>query len=354
MNRMTALTLLWLFTLSSARAEETRATVRAVRQDIDTIREEIKQTEPYPGGQRWVGRLRSLETRLARAGDGDARRFRWFGRAIADFGERKKDDALVILEDLSRRLALLEDTLPPQRGEQEQRSAADVKSLLRGTEGRKVERGRRRSHVEEERREVRREEVRREEPPADGAPAGGGGGGGPAVSVPAGGGGGLSLLGWLLLGGLALAVVVVGLYLYLSAPRSPRTPKPSVVSGKEAPAPDHDARQVLEESPAALWRQADTLADAGRFREAVRVLYLAVLALLHQRRLIRFEATRTNGEYVRQVRLSEQAPPELHEPFQRLTDLFETVWYGERSCAAEDYRGFRALADQTRQLVPSA
>ncbi len=143
-----------------------------------------------------------------------------------------------------------------------------------------------------------------------------------------------------------MAVVVVGVLLYLNSPRAPRTPKPPTVSGADNPSPDSDARQVLEESPAALWRQADTLAGEGRFREAVRVLYLAVLALLHRRHFIRFEPTRTNGEYVRQVRLSEQAPPELHEPFQRLTNLFETAWYGERLCDAGDYRACRVLADK--------
>jgi hypothetical protein len=107
----------------------------------------------------------------------------------------------------------------------------------------------------------------------------------------------------------------------------------------------------LEQSPATLWRQADTLAGDGHFRDAVRVLYLAVLALLHRQRLIRFEPTRTNGEYVRQVRLSEQAPPELHEPFEQLTHLFETAWYGERPCESGDYRACRALADAMQQAA---
>jgi hypothetical protein len=73
------------------------------------------------------------------------------------------------------------------------------------------------------------------------------------------------------------------------------------------------------------------------------LLYLAVLSLLHRRQWIRFEPTRTNGEYVRQVRLCEQAPPELHAPFQQLTELFETAWYGERPCDAADFRAGREL-----------
>jgi hypothetical protein len=73
---------------------------------------------------------------------------------------------------------------------------------------------------------------------------------------------------------------------------------------------------------------------------------LAVLALLHRQKFIRFETTRTNGEYVRQVRLSEIAPPEMHEPFHALTNLFEAKWYGERACESADYRACHQLAKE--------
>ena len=165
----------------------------------------IQKTEPYPGGQRWLGRLRGLQAKLARADGGDARRYRWFDQALADFGDRKKEDALHLLIDLHRRLSLLEDALREPTEEEARRSSEDIKSLLRGSEGRKMERKSSRQRIEEDRREVRREEVRREEArgkePAA-APDGGGGRGTP-VSVPTASGGSLSSLGWLLLGGLA-------------------------------------------------------------------------------------------------------------------------------------------------------
>ncbi len=345
----------------SARADAGQLeAVRAVRQGIETVRDEVKKAEPYPGGQRWVGRLRTLGVRLARSGDGDARRFRWFEQALTDFGERKREDALQVLDDLHRRLALLEDSLAaprhdPAEGEtsgRPRRSPEDVKSLLRGTEGRKRERSHPREKIQPERQEPpRREEVRREEPEGEG-PRGHGGGGGSRGSVPR-GGGGFSVLGWVLLVGLALAVLTVALYLYLSSRRRPRTPKSSAATGTEPSAADSEARQVLEESPSELWRQAEALAGAGRFRDAVRLLYLAVLALLHRQRLIRFEPMRTNGEYVRQVRLSEQAPASLHDPFHQLTDQFEAKWYGERACDPNDYRAYRTLAEEIQRIADS-
>jgi hypothetical protein len=325
-------------------------TVRSVRQGIETIRAEVKKAEPYPGGQRWVGRLRDLGEKLANAGDGDARRFRWFDQGITDFGDRKREDALFVLDDLHRRLSLLEDSLAAEVGANRP-SPEDVKSLLRGTEVRKHERTRPRERIEKEQREAQREEIRRNDPDAEGRPArGGGGGGGSGVSAPSVGLGGFSAVGWLLLAGLGLAILAVALYLFLSSRRGAGTPKRAAVTGKEALPAESEARQVLEESPSELWRQAETLAGEGRFREAVRGLYLAVLAQLHRQQLIRFEPTRTNGEYVRQVRLSEQAPPELHEPFHQLTNLFEAKWYGERTCESADYHACRALTEEIQRL----
>jgi hypothetical protein len=336
-----------------ARADQVQwDTIHAVRGEIETIHAEIHKAEPYPGGQRWQARLRTLHTKLSRLDGGDPRRFRWFESAIADFADRKKEDALRILDDLQRRLALLEDSLTsphqPEAQAREKHSPEDIKSLLRGSEGRKVERNQPRQRVEQERPEIRREED--DEKNRQGEAPGAGGGRSTPVSVPASSSGGLSFLGWLLLGGLGLAVVVLAVILYLTSPRSPRAPKPESVAGTDMPSSQNDARQVLEQSPAALWRQADTLADEGRFRDAVRGLYLGVLALLHRQRLIRFEPTRTNGEYVRQVRLSEQAPSELHPLFEQLTLQFETAWYGERPCESGDYRTCRTLADEI-QLV---
>jgi len=93
-----------------------------------------------------------------------------------------------------------------------------------------------------------------------------------------------------------------------------------------------------------LWQQADARARTGDFLGAVRTIYLAVLALLHQARLIRYERTRTNGEYADQLRPRRA----LHRPFLGLTGVFEVKWYGERACAAEDYRACRELAEEIR------
>jgi hypothetical protein len=350
---LTVAALIFLLTGTAQADQAPQEIVRAVRQEIETIRAEIVKTEPYLGGQRWVDRLRGLQTKLAHLGEGAPRRFRWFEQALDGFADRKKEDALRILENLHRRLSLLEDSLAtphlPAAQARDKRSPEDIKSLLRGSEGRKVERTRPRQQVEEDRLEIRREEARGKDRQG-GAPHGGGGRAAP-VSMPAGGSGGLSFLGWMLLAGLALAVVVAGVVLYWTSPkRRTSSVRRRMDAGTVDSSDDNDARQIIDGSPAALWRQADALAGEGRFRDAVRMVYLAVLALLHRQHLIRFEPTRTNGEYLRQVRLSEQAPPQLHESFEQLTLRFETAWYGEHSCEGDDYRSCRALADEIEQM----
>jgi hypothetical protein len=339
---------------SPARADDSpREIARAVRVEVESIRDEVKRTEPYPGSQRWLGRLRDLGVRLAKAGDGQ--RFRWYDQALTDFGERNRDDALIVLDDLHRRVSLLEDTLAEPRrdaasgdaGQQPRRSADEVKSLLRGSPGRKRDSTRPREKVKEEREEPQRDEIRRDQQGEDGRRVRGSGGG-PRIGA-SGGGGGFSILGWVLLAGLALAILAVAGYLFITRRREARAPKTQTATGRE-PAPDGEIRQVLEESPAALWRQAERCAGEGRFRDAVRVLYLAVLSLLHRQRLIRFEPTRTNGEYVRQVQIAEQAPRALHDPFERLTNLFESRWDGERPCESADYRATHTLAEEILQF----
>jgi hypothetical protein len=330
--------------------------IRAVRQEIVTIRAEILRTEPYPSGQRWEGQLRDLHEKLTQMGGGDSRRYLWFKQAIADFRLGKKDDALRILDDLIRRLTLLEDSMKeakrPEARAREERSPDAIKSLLRGSEGRRVERKQTYERVEEDRSKARREEARGKDPDREDGPPGGGRG--TIVSVPAAEGSGFTSLGWLLLGGIALAVVVVGAYRYLTSPRSPKSLSEVPTPNSVGQTTEKGGHQVFDESPASLRRQADTLANDGRFREAVRTLYLAVIAVLHQRHLIRFEPTRTNGEYVRQVRFAELAPAELPELFYRLTQFFETAWYGERSCTSNDYRSARTLAEQVQRMAATS
>jgi hypothetical protein len=156
----------------------------------------------------------------------------------------------------------------------------------------------------------------------------------------------------VVLAGLVLAVLVVAGILFFT-----HRPGPKPAKAPALPAPEKDAREAPQPgdvSAQELWRRAEAAAADGQFLEGVRLLHLAVLFLLDRRRLLRYERTRTNGEYVRQVRLAENAPADLHVPFERLTTLFETKFYGDRSCDGGEYAACRGLAEEVRDLAGAA
>src|SRR6185437_5699952 len=96
---------------------------------------------------------------------------------------------------------------------------------------RKRDRAHPRERIKEEGKEPKREEIKRDDPEAEDHQNGPRirGAGGPSVSAP--GGGGLSILGWVLLAGLGLAVLIVALVLFLMRPRGPRVPKATTTTG---------------------------------------------------------------------------------------------------------------------------
>jgi hypothetical protein len=148
----------------------------------------------------------------------------------------------------------------------------------------------------------------------------------------------------------ALAAVAVVLFWQGRSRRAGR--RQGVETGRDLAPQDDLLAQAGQRSPAALLRESEELARAGRFLEALRLLYLGVLVLLHRGGLIRYEPTRTNGEYARQLKGSEDAT-ELYPPFRRLTTAFEVKWYGERTCDAADYNACRRLADEIAGRGPT-
>lgn len=145
-----------------------------------------------------------------------------------------------------------------------------------------------------------------------------------------GGSGPGSVIGWLVLAGLAGAA----LWLIIRALRVPRRGRPGsgddVVYGTERRL---DATVWLDE--------AERLAAAGDHRGALRCRHQALIARVVTDGLVDDVAGRTAGEYGAALagRL-----PHLAEPIHRLTEQFEWVWYGGRPVGASDYEHFRSAA----------
>lgn len=82
-------------------------------------------------------------------------------------------------------------------------------------------------------------------------------------------------------------------------------------------------------------------AAEGRYRHAVRLLYLRSLRDLADRNLIDYRRERTNAEYVRDL-----ADVRVRFPFERITLLFEHIWYGDLQIDRKEYPVVAAAFDQ--------
>ena len=339
---------LGLFAATPARADDARAdAIHAARATVERISGEVKAADPYDGG-RWEPELRQTAQRLEQAADGRGRPFSWFGRAIQGFAAKDKPHALTVLNDLDERLGLLEETLSAGKDGRPP-APDDLKGKLRQPGGDwPVVDARPDDEDDKPKPDKKPEEDKKDQPEDDN------GEGRPHTAllgppaVP-----GCGPVALIVLAGLGLAVVGVGAFLFIAQrPKGPRPARAPLVPAKSVQHTTERQEPMPHERPAAeLWREADALARQEQYLQAVRTLYHAVLSLLHRRQLLRFEPTRTNGEYVQQVRLAAQAPAALHAAFQEFTALFERKWYGDRACDAAEFGAARRVAGQIQSLV---
>ena len=91
-----------------------------------------------------------------------------------------------------------------------------------------------------------------------------------------------------------------------------------------------------------LLSDAERAAAAGRYREAIRLLYLALLSRLDRQGLITYDQTKTNWEYL----VTTRAIPALYRPVSQLTAIFDRQWYGFEPAVAGDWGLCRELWDQ--------
>jgi len=328
-----------------ATADSRLDAVRAARRELAAIMKEVQDTEPYRNGKAWTARLAALAAQLDRDGSERSGRYRWVTQALAGFERQDKNGALAVLRDIDHRLVAIEESLnqpPEETGAGQTRSKADIKSLLPPAAEEEPQ-ARPTTRPRQTRREPR-EPVREEEPfqqPRQGRQGPGAIGPAPAA--------GFGPVMWLLLAA-ALAGTLVAALLFYARSRPVRTPPSAVKTRTDALSLESLLSEADKLGGEGLWRQADELARGGKCLEAVRTLYLAVLAVLHRADLIRYSPTRTNGEYVRQLR----EKTEVQRPFRGLTGLFEVKWYGERHCELADYDTCRRLAEQVREGMTAA
>lgn len=172
----------------------------------------------------------------------------------------------------------------------------------------------------------------------------------PPDSVPpnSGSGGGGSSLNWL---GTLLWVVFVALLVtllvFLVRSLIERSGRRRAKAKRDAT--DADELDEIEEAAVAIdrsreptnWRaEAEEHRRAGRFRDALRCRYRALVGDLARRGLIDEIPGRTTGEERMQLR---NVQPVAGAPFTSAADLFDEAWYGHVAVDAEDDERFQSF-----------
>ena len=160
------------------------------------------------------------------------------------------------------------------------------------------------------------------------------------------GGGGLaldlfSLILWVvLIAALAFLVYVV---VRAAMKRSGITKRRRSQSdeGSEGDAVEHDAVAVDRDREPIDWRaEAEAHRRGGRYRDALRCRYRALVGDLARRGLIDEVPGRTTGEERTQLGL---VRPQVALPFSDAADLFDSAWYGHIAVGEGDVDRFQVL-----------
>jgi hypothetical protein len=145
--------------------------------------------------------------------------------------------------------------------------------------------------------------------------------------------GGAPVLFWLMvIGCIVLLVLMVGHITWTVARSIYVGRRPRVGSGAEQ-------RRRLSDGFRA---RADSLADAGEFTEAVRLLFLSLVYAFDEAGRVPFRPALTNREYL----LFFDDRPVIAGSLRVFVDLLDANWYGQRATEGSEYDDCRALFDR--------
>ena len=134
---------------------------------------------------------------------------------------------------------------------------------------------------------------------------------------------------WIVTGTTIVIAIAIALLAFEVARRSRRREKMEVATSE--PVGSKRDEDPLSRGATEWERYAAQLAAAGRYREAIRAWYHAVLVTCYMAGVLHFRKGRTNWEYVATVPPSVPWRPELI----RLTRRFELEWYGHDQSTEE-------------------
>ena len=86
--------------------------------------------------------------------------------------------------------------------------------------------------------------------------------------------------------------------------------------------------------------------EKKEYRSAIRYQFLYLLKLMTDKNMLEWDPEKTNRDYIRMLNGNA-----LQSDFQKLSFVFENVWYGERSIGENEYAVFRKQYQQTQQKI---
>ncbi len=146
--------------------------------------------------------------------------------------------------------------------------------------------------------------------------------------------GALGVIGSILTVVLLVLIAVVAVKMILSRRRQADEVE-AVVEGAGVIDLESEA-VVASQLPEDEWmRMAREKIDAGEYRLAVRALFLASLAHLGERGLLKVARFKSNSDYRGELSLKGRSLPAVVEAFSENIGLFEWVWYGLHEAGSE-------------------
>lgn len=141
----------------------------------------------------------------------------------------------------------------------------------------------------------------------------------------------------------ALLVILLAAFVYFAASRFAW--KRKLQRRAKALLDEDEPERSLDE-----WlERSSQLESEGRYREAVRCLYIACLLRIDEARIAKFERSETNWEHLARIEGSAALPAGLQ--FREPTKAFDEVWYGMRDHGREDVAKFRAWYREVTELT---
>ncbi len=166
---------------------------------------------------------------------------------------------------------------------------------------------------------------------------------GPAV------GGGMAVANAVALVLLAAVIILAGVLVVLAFRNRERERGDVEVEQGALALAAADPDNALSRAPEGWASLADELALQGRYREAVRSLYLALLSKLHRAGAIDYDPTQSNWDYCRRFRGNRAHLP----TFRDLTLRFDFAWYGVAELDQPAYLTFRKLSEPLLRQEPA-